>query len=276
MWSDEEKSNLAKYLRIIRNGQDLSGKGIRESEQTLTEILPNLNKDLLSTAIILSQGMPNKFSAFSPSGRKELLERLTKSDFMIEDVKQKIALRLKQLEQELRQEEDSVLVNQAKIAQGKEQVSTAQETLRQIIVVDHTQNILQLTENKNKLQQNLQRLLQEQKEVQKVFEQVNEQLLQAVTEKATENNLELENYLQKYNEVSELLAAQMAELGAKKVEKTRLEAISDTCPTCGQKLIGIQKPDTTELRDQINQFEKVLKKYSRKIWQVFKQNINNT
>lgn len=246
-------------MRIIRNGQDLSGKGIRESEQTLTEILPNLNKDLLSTAIILSQGMPNKFSAFSPSGRKELLERLTRSDFMIEDVKQKIALRLKQLEQELRREEDTILVNQAKITQNKTLADTIRESLKQA-VIDHTQSILQLSEDKNNLQQNLRQLQQEEKEAQIKFEKINEQLLQAITKKATENSLELENYLQKYNEVSAILAEQTAELKAKQAEKTKLEAISDICPTCGQKLAGVQKPDTTALKNQISQLEKNVKK----------------
>ena len=77
-------------LKIFKNDIDLSGKGIRESEKKLQELLPELSKDLIASTIIIGQGMPNKFSSFSPSGRKELLEKLTKSDFMIEDIKTRI------------------------------------------------------------------------------------------------------------------------------------------------------------------------------------------
>ena len=86
-------------LKVFKNDVDLSGKGIRESEKKLQELLPELTKDLIASTIIIGQGMPNKFSSFSPSGRKELLEKLTKSDFMIEDIKTRIAARQQDLDQ---------------------------------------------------------------------------------------------------------------------------------------------------------------------------------
>ena len=84
-------------LKIIKNDIDVSGKGIRDSEKKLAELLPDLTKDLIASTLILGQGLPNKFSSFSPSGRKELLEKLTKSDFMIEDMKSRVAERLQVL-----------------------------------------------------------------------------------------------------------------------------------------------------------------------------------
>ena len=80
-------------LQIIKNGTDVSGKTYRESEKKLGDLLPDLTYDLIASTIIIGQSMPNKFSSFSPSGRKELLEKLTKSDFMIEDIKNRISLR---------------------------------------------------------------------------------------------------------------------------------------------------------------------------------------
>ena len=47
--------------------------------------------------MILGQGMPNKFTNNTPSGRKELLEKLSKSDFMIEDIKNKLSARKNEL-----------------------------------------------------------------------------------------------------------------------------------------------------------------------------------
>ena len=64
-------------LKIFKNDVDLSGKGIRESEKKLQELIPELNKDLIASTIIIGQGMPNKFSSFSPSGRKDLLEKIS-------------------------------------------------------------------------------------------------------------------------------------------------------------------------------------------------------
>ena len=73
-------------LQIIKNGADVSGLTFRESEKKLAELLPDLTKDFIGSVVLLGQGMPNAFSKFNPSGRKELLEKLTKSDFMIENL----------------------------------------------------------------------------------------------------------------------------------------------------------------------------------------------
>ena len=43
-----------------------------------------------------------------------------------------------------------------------------------------------------------------------------------------------------------------AELNSLKTEISRLDAITDTCPTCGQKLEGVSKPDTTSLKTKYN------------------------
>ena len=102
-------------LKIFKNDIDLSGKGIRDSEKKLQELLPDLTKDLIASCIIIGQGMPNKFSSFSPSGRKDLLEKLTKSDFMIEDIKTRITNRLYELITKVREFEDSLLANRTQL-----------------------------------------------------------------------------------------------------------------------------------------------------------------
>ena len=74
-------------LKIIVDSEDKSGKGIRETQQLLSQMLPDINSDTIGSVIILGQGLPHKLSNNTPSGRKELLEKLSKSDFMIEDIK---------------------------------------------------------------------------------------------------------------------------------------------------------------------------------------------
>ena len=84
-------------MKIIRNGEDVSGKGIRDSEKLLSEYLPDLTSSFLGSVIILGQGLPQRFSNNTPSGRKDVLEKLSKSDFMIEDLKQKVSDRKTQI-----------------------------------------------------------------------------------------------------------------------------------------------------------------------------------
>ena len=96
-------------LKIYINGEDKSGKGIRDSEKLLSEYLPDLTSSLIGSVIILGQGLPQRFSNNTPSGRKEVLEKLSKSDFMISDLKTRISERKKVLSDKLRQIEDSIL-----------------------------------------------------------------------------------------------------------------------------------------------------------------------
>jgi hypothetical protein len=53
-------------LKIFLNGNDISGKGIRESEAVLQQYLPYLEGELLGSVILLGQSMPNKLSARQP------------------------------------------------------------------------------------------------------------------------------------------------------------------------------------------------------------------
>ena len=106
---------MAQSLQIIKNGEDISGKGIKASNQILKEQLPDLTMELLSNIVILGQGLPFRFSNNTPSGRKEVLEKLFKADFMIEDIKVRINNRLSVLKDEQRTIEDSILSLRSKL-----------------------------------------------------------------------------------------------------------------------------------------------------------------
>ena len=111
---DNDEYKITRYknpksdLKIIVNGNDVSGKGIRESEAILNKYIPDLTSQLIGSIIILGQGLPYKFSNNTPSGRKEILEKLSKSDFMIQDLKDRINERSKALSLQLRDVEDEL------------------------------------------------------------------------------------------------------------------------------------------------------------------------
>ena len=102
-------------MKIYINGEDKSGKGIRESQQLLRNYLPDLTSQLIGSIIILGQGVPYRFTYNTPSARKTLLESLTKSDYMVQSIKDKLDARKEELRQQLRSYEDKNVANNTQI-----------------------------------------------------------------------------------------------------------------------------------------------------------------
>lgn len=77
-------------LIITKNGEDISGSGLKKSEQVLETELPFLTEDLMGSVIILGQGLPSRFAGYDPSGRKEILEVLSGNLDVINGMKEKL------------------------------------------------------------------------------------------------------------------------------------------------------------------------------------------
>ena len=238
-------------LRIFRNDIDCSGKGIRESEKKLQDMLPELSKDLIASTIIVGQGMPNKFSSFSPSGRKDLLEKLTKSDFMIEDLKTRIASRQLELTTRIREFEDSLLTNRTQLTGYTNNLERLKLNVEQQVRPDFEQlvenqilKIFELEANYNKIQTDITN-----EEAQ--LEIYNNKLVQLTTEKTKVSNEELLAYNAALTELNAKKVKLEVEINSLSKEILKLKAITDTCPTCGQHLPNVHKPDTNELESSL-------------------------
>ena len=81
---------LKNNLKIYRDGQDISGVGLKKSEDTLKKELGQLSSSLVSSVIILGQGLPNKFTDLSPIARKDRLEELSQSSEFIGEFKTRL------------------------------------------------------------------------------------------------------------------------------------------------------------------------------------------
>ena len=245
-------------LKIFKNDVDLSGKGIRESEKKLQELIPELNKDLIASTIIIGQGMPNKFSSFSPSGRKELLEKLTKSDFMIEDLKERIRNRSMELSTKIREFEDSLLANRTQL----NGYLASLENIRQAITQRQRPDFDVLIAEKQKqisiLQQELTAAEQTISLLEQKIEQINQQLIAISDEKAKVSGEELSAYTASYTKLVGEKASVELDIANLEKEITKLKAIVDTCPTCGQHLPNVHKPDTSAQESLLTE-RKVLK-----------------
>ena len=233
-------------LKILKNDIDLSGKGIRESEKKLQEILPELTKDLIASTIIIGQGMPNKFSSFSPSGRKDLLERLTKSDFMIEDLKTRILARMQELTMKIREYEDSLLANRTQLTSHKTSLERLKNNIANQQRPDFDNLIAQQSAKVSQLEQQVYQYEEQIFDAERHLESLSAQLLTVTNEKAKVSSEELGAYNTARVEFFNTKASLEAKIASLEKEIATLQAITDVCPTCGQHLPDVHKPDTSE------------------------------
>ncbi len=234
-------------LKIIRNDVDVSGKGIRESEKRLQELLPELSKDLIASCIIIGQGMPNKFSSFSPSGRKDLLERLTKSDFMIEDIKTRLTNRQQELSTKVREFEDSLLANRtqlngyaSQLEKLKLSISQQQQPDFDTLIEAQRVKLLSAEAEATGLQTKI-------SAAEAQLDTLNAKLIELNAEKIKVSNEELAAYNTAHSAINSDKVRLEVEINGLTKEITKLKAIKDTCPTCGQHLPNVHKPDTSML-----------------------------
>ena len=239
-------------LRIIRNDVDLSGKGIRESEKKLQELLPELSKDLIASCIIIGQGMPNKFSSFSPSGRKDLLERLTKSDFMIEDLKTRISTRQQELNTKIRELEDSLLANRTQLNSSVSQLEKLKLAIEQQERSDFDLLIEALTMKLRTLETTATTIQDNITTTESQLDTFNAKLLEVTAEKTKVNNEELTAFNSACTDLNSKKVKLEVEITSLDNEISKLKAIKETCPTCGQKLPNVHKPDTTALEAAVH------------------------
>jgi len=243
----EYKTNLKIYI----NGEDKSGKGIRDSEKLLADYIPDLTASLLGSVIILGQGLPERFSNNTPSGRKEVLEKLSKSDFMIEDLKNKISRRKEALTNEFKVTSDSSLSYTSKIEVLKDNLNTYKNKISELGTIDKFDDIINdLSKTIPTHEEELNNNTIKSNDLGKIVDdcrtryielqnECNEELEKILLDQNTELNL----YTDKLNNLNSMCYSLNAEI-------TKLKNIKDTCPTCGQKIPNVEKPDTTEKENE--------------------------
>ena len=231
-------------LTIIKNGDDISGKGVKDSIAILKEQFPDLTMQLLSNIVIFGQGLPNRFSLNSPSGRKEVLEKLFKADFMIEDIKNRINDRLSDLKDEKRVFEDSVLSLSTRKSVFEDNKAKAQFELGNMTDVSTLSFSLgTLNTEISNLQNEIRTISEANKSIINDNDTINNKIIELTQKKVEINSSE---YLSaEIEEIKEKGIALKNEVTVLDKEIANKDSITDTCPTCGQKLVGVEKPDTS-------------------------------
>lgn len=245
-------------LRLFVDGEDKSGKGIRDTEKILNEYLPDVTYILLSSVIILGQGLPQKFTGNSPSGRKDVLEKLSNSDFMITDLKERVSARGTKLKSELREIEDNITDALARNDMLVIQILRARRELE-----NYTEDKLDLHKktvrlNKTNLsnyKSELDVLSQEIAETEPKVDAARKTLANALSDfTAGKSALELKDT----EEVKKTILDVSAQIKSLSREIETLDAVTDVCPTCGQKLPNVQKIDTTDKKQELVHLQECL------------------
>ena len=269
----KDHSKYKNNLKIFINDEDKSGKGIRDSTKLLAEYLPDLTASLLGSVIILGQGLPQKFTNNTPSGRKEVLEKLSKSDFMIEDLKTRLNNRKTNLNTVLRNTEDSILeykstkqLLQRQIDESNTKLSCLGDNEALDLCINNLTTELNkykkaLVEFKQKIEDNIneyQELLAEINTWNEKINNLNEEKASINAEITNIHNIIAkekfkvsEDWEPTIRSHYEAYTAIVSDLKAKTEELKKMQNIKDTCPTCGQKLPGVFKPDTAALENEI-------------------------
>ena len=231
-------------LKIYINGEDKSGKTLTDSKKLLSNYLPDLTSSLVGSVILLGQGLPQRFTNNTPAGRKEVLEQLSKSDFMIEDLKRRLQERKAYLNKSLRELEDSILTNQTSISTLKTQIEQSKIKLESMgdtsvydeIINRSNEKIIYLdtkiTDLRDKLKDNRLKL----DELRNEKSTIEMSYVNLLNDKCKE-------LLEDKNRINVEIASTKTSIA--QLEKIIRDAknVKDTCPTCGQKLPDIFKPD---------------------------------
>ena len=252
----KDDKTLGTNLKIIIDNEDKSGKGIRESQALLDQYLPELTSELIGSTIMIGQGMPMKFTSNSPSGRKEVLEHLSQSDFMIQDLKERINRRISELSSRTREIEDELLQLNTKNEIYQSQLKNANEELANKFTnqIDFDGLIKNLSDEKNKLLEDKDNLKKLRITIVERQEKLQEELVNTLKSKEKLSNQYLLEHQEAVEEFNNLKTTITNKIYSLTQEITRLKNITDICPTCHQKIPNVIKPDTTvqekELKDE--------------------------
>jgi DNA repair exonuclease SbcCD ATPase subunit len=166
---------------------------------------------------------------------------------MIEDIKNRIAARQQELSIKVRDLEDSLLANRTQLNGYITNLTKLKATLENQQRPDFDSLLEAQRIKLNELEAQATSLQDAITSAEAQLDTLNAKLIEINAEKSKVSNEELTAYNSAYTELNSLKVTLEVEISALNKEITKLKAITDICPTCGQHLPNVNKPDTSEL-----------------------------
>lgn len=255
-------SKFKNNLFIKKNGEDVSGKGLKDTEALLGQYLPSITSELINSVVVLGQGLPMRFTNNTPSGRKEVLESLSNSDFMITDLKTRIANRSAELRKSLT---DTTLDKTKKSTElvfyksQLEKLNAELETLNKTDLESLKMCIIRDKQVADECNTRIDELLHKYGCTPKEKQgELNSRKFDLYSEQKKKESAVKDAYNVKVLEKTKDKAETEALIRIKTSEITRLKSVTDICPTCGQKLPNVHKVDTTDLEKVVDELRETL------------------
>lgn len=250
-------------MKIYVNGEDRSGKGIKESQQILSNYLPDLTSRLIGSIIILGQGLPYKFTYNAPSARKTILENLTKSDYMVQTIKDKLDNRKEDLRQQLRSYEDKNVEIDTQKKIYSERLVKLNKDLKEY---NECSSDCDIDDQISELNDRLKYYASSLKELNKKKNNLNKKVNSILDKKSSLVSKGNDLLNSKLEFIEKDLAKSRSDLiectsNEKQLEGElkKIESIVDICPTCGQKIPNVYKIDTTDLKAKLKSAKLITK-----------------
>lgn len=253
----EYKTNLKIYI----NNEDKSGKSLKDSEKLLIEYLPDLNYRLISSIIILGQGLPNKFSANTPSGRKEVLEKLTNTDFMIEDLKARISKRYDTLKEEETLLKTQKITNETKLEIYEKQLKETESQLDILIKNNCVECLNELQQQLDQYTLKLNKLNDESLHIKTIVDGFKNKKHELEIQKVSIKNEVVAKFNKFINDANCTISNNKIIISNLEEKLKTFLNIKDTCPTCGQKLLNVE----LHSQDEILAIKKQIKDLNKQI-----------
>lgn len=243
-------------LKFWVNDEDKSGKGILDTKKIIQEYLPDLTASLLGAVIILGQGLPQRFTNNTPAQRKEILEKLSRSDFMIEDLKNRVSKRRETLNAQIKELNDKLVWDTSSLTSLSKAIDEAESRLSSMNESELVSRIRDIERELSDISDKINEAETERSHIQEQYDSC----LYSYTSLTSKNSEMLRQcsdtytsiILSKNNELNLLSVT----LKSKTSELERIERTPDSCPTCGRKYDNFVKPDTSALIQEISDIKK--------------------
>lgn len=238
---------LGNSLHIEVDGLDVSGKGIRDTEKELKLILPDITPSLIGSVILLGQGLPMRFTNNTPSERKAVLESLSKSDYMIEDIKKRLSDRKDRVQSMLREKEDCKLSLSSQISVLSKNMESVQSKIQSMDSIEVVKNRLsELNSHIPEMEERLKLLRDDIESSGNSLAELRDKYSSFVVGCREEVRVEVDTIDKELHATEIDIAGLTATLSNLKNTVSEKKSIRDVCPTCGQRLLGVTIPSTVD------------------------------
>lgn len=253
-------------LILVEDGVDISKHLKRETQELIEQMFPMFTPTFIGATVIIGQNMPNAFTNNKPSARKQILEELTNSSFMIEEIKTMLAERKNEWQSEVGSLQTEIVVLNTKMQANIQSIDRAQKKLEGLrdpaeleSEITSVEGFVKDAEEKLKgKQEELQHLLEEKDKAMSESARLSGLLDEARTRHNEFVQNGIEGMLKDKSAAESDLSGVRAEYRAKdgeiqklRAEIRRLQSVQTHCPTCGQPLPDAHKIDTTAQEEEL-------------------------